>query len=102
MASVLLVDDEPVFLAVLEEILTLEGVEVTAADSPAAALTTLQDTPVDLIITDTMLGWWDSEVPMVQQLQHAAPGTPLVLFTAHHEAHRLERAACGLAAVWLK
>ncbi len=86
----------------LTEVLTHHGFTVYTAENGDAALSTLHQTAVDLIITDTMQPRWDGELPVLQQLQQAAPGTPLVLFTAYIEAESLDVAACGLAAVWLK
>ena len=100
--SVLLVDDEPFLLRLLAEVLSLNGFKVYTAHSREAALLVLHDTVVDLIITDTLLSRWDNQIPVLQQLQQAVPGTPIVLFTAHVEGGYLDPAACGLAAVWLK
>jgi CheY-like chemotaxis protein len=55
MARILVVDDEPAILTILDEVLRDEGYEVVVADDGVTALQVLAQTGVDLIITDTMM-----------------------------------------------
>ena len=49
---ILIVDDSPATLEMLERNLTAEGYEVLAASGVAEAIKILDDTPTDLVITD--------------------------------------------------
>ena len=55
MKRILVVDDEPDILDLLVEILEGEGYETLAAQDGLAALTSLSDATVDLVITDGMM-----------------------------------------------
>ena len=102
MQRLLLVDDDAPLLQVFEQVFTFEGYAVYLASTLDVARTALRQQAVDVIISDTMMPRWDPQLPVVHQLQQAAPTTPLVLFTAHGAAAELDTAAHQLAAVWLK
>jgi CheY-like chemotaxis protein len=55
MKCVLVVDDEPLILDLLQTFLQDEGFEVLTAPDGVAALETLTRSRVDLVITDTMM-----------------------------------------------
>jgi CheY-like chemotaxis protein len=55
MANLLIVDDDPVLLALLRKLLTQQGHAVTPAEGGAAALAIARDQCFDLIMTDLMM-----------------------------------------------
>ena len=61
METILVVDDEKNYLLVLKELLVDEGYEVLTAQSGADALALLNETELDLVVTDMkmpgMSGW---------------------------------------------
>jgi CheY-like chemotaxis protein len=83
MTRVLVVDDEPAILVILDEVLRDEGNEVMVAGDGVAALQVLAQTGVDLIITDTMMPrlggpeliWSMRERPDLQEI-------PVILMSA--------------------
>ena len=80
---VLLVDDEPVILDLLRDILEEEGLTVITATNGAAALYLIQRTPIALVLTDLMMPVM-SGVELAHQV-HANPQTatiPLLLMSA--------------------
>ncbi len=61
----LVVDDDPVTLDLLKEVLTQEGYEVTVALGGEEAIVKAMDNPFDIVITDVRMedgmGWRFSE-----------------------------------------
>jgi DNA-binding NtrC family response regulator len=81
-ATVLLIDDEDYVRESLAELLGRRGFEVREAASGDQALDQRQAEGVDLVISDLrMPGTTGSE--LVQALAEAAPGTPVLMLTAH-------------------
>jgi CheY-like chemotaxis protein len=66
--SVLIVDDEPAFCFAMAEILRLNGYEVIQANSVHEALSTLENTMPDLILTDIMMPGSDG-LAFIRQLR---------------------------------
>ena len=54
-ASILIVDDDETFLAILKETLTSEGYDVTAESSPVAALATLREKQFAVLLSDQQM-----------------------------------------------
>lgn len=55
MARILIIDDEPVIIQMLQRFLERNGFEVTAASDGAAGLDLQRRTPSDLVITDILM-----------------------------------------------
>lgn len=66
--SILVIDDEPDFCTVVTEILQLYGFHVYSANSVAEALTFLEKTRPDLILTDVMMPETDG-LSMIRDLR---------------------------------
>jgi two-component system, NtrC family, response regulator PilR len=81
MASVLLVDDEPNIIEVLEMALLDEHMEVQKAHSGREALKVLQRSPVDLVISDIRMPDL-SGLELLKQARQVAPDTMFVMMTA--------------------
>jgi two-component system, NtrC family, response regulator PilR len=81
MPSVLLVDDEPDILEVLEIVMLDEGFEVQRAESARTALSMLRSTPVDIVISDIRMPDM-SGVELLKEAQEIAPETTFVMMTA--------------------
>jgi DNA-binding response OmpR family regulator len=82
-ARILVVDDDPVILRLIEVNLDLEGFEVETADRGEDAITRARDSSPDLIILDLMMpemsGW---EIAERLQQDDATKGIPLVFLSA--------------------
>ena len=82
-ARILVVDDDPVILRLIEVNLDLEGFEVETADRGEDAITRARDSSPDLIILDLMMpemsGW-----EIAERLQEDAKtkGIPIVFLSA--------------------
>jgi DNA-binding response OmpR family regulator len=79
---ILVVDDERAMRESLEEILTLEGFQVTLAESGEAALDVLRQTPVDLILLDLKMKGMDG-LQVTEAAKQISPDTVIVMLTAH-------------------
>src|SRR5512135_3259524 len=79
---ILVVDDERTMRESLEEILTLEGFQVTLAESGEAALEILRQTPVDLMLLDLKMKGMDG-LQTTELAKQVAPDTVIVMLTAH-------------------
>jgi two-component system response regulator PilR (NtrC family) len=80
--SVLIVDDEPNIIELLDIVLHDEGMEVLKASSGAAALDVLRKTPVDIIISDIRMPDF-SGVELLKEAKQLAPETVFILITAY-------------------
>jgi DNA-binding response OmpR family regulator len=82
-ARILVVDDDPVILRLIEVNLDLEGFEVVTADRGEDAIAQARRGPFDLILLDLMMpemsGW---EIAESLQQDQATKGIPLVFLSA--------------------
>ena len=84
--TILLVDDDGTSLERLKAILERRGYRVVAEQDPRNALALMRDgtRPIDLVITDYRMPNMDG-LEFSRALKRAAPGTPLILITAHSD-----------------
>jgi DNA-binding response OmpR family regulator len=81
-SRILVVDDEAVMRATLEEILGGAGYEVTTAANGEAALAELKSTPADLMLLDLRMDGLDG-LQVIEAASQIAPDTVVVMLTAH-------------------
>lgn len=77
-ATILLVDDEELLRAGMQEMLEIQGFYVITAPNGEQALSCLADTQVDLVITDLVMPKMDG-VDFVQQLRKIRPDVPVIV-----------------------
>jgi len=82
MPRILLVDDEPDIIEVLELVLQNEGMEVLRASSGHKALSILRETPVDMVISDIRMPDL-SGVELLKEAKQFAPNTIFIMITAY-------------------
>jgi DNA-binding NtrC family response regulator len=80
--TILLVDDEPLFLRALERILHGDRHTLLCADSAAAAERALAGAEVDLVLADLHLGT-ASGVDVLEHVKRVQPDAEVVLMTGH-------------------
>ncbi len=81
MPSVLIVDDEPNILEVLEIMLKDEGMDVRKSTSGREALDLLREQPADIIISDIRMPEF-SGVDLLKEAKQLAPETVFIMITA--------------------
>ena len=77
---VLVVDDSPIVRDLLQELLSSVGLEVRVAGDGAAALASLTDNPVDLIVCDVEMPVMDG-FELLRRLRERAERVPVVMVT---------------------
>jgi diguanylate cyclase (GGDEF)-like protein len=83
MSTILIVDDEPLIVQLLEEHLQTEGYDTLHAYSGEEALQVLQKNRPDLVILDLMLPGMDGyEVCRLMQQDHRLNHIPVIMLTA--------------------
>ncbi|MGD8266562.1 MAG: sigma-54 dependent transcriptional regulator [Desulfobacterales bacterium] len=82
MESILVVDDEKNYTAVLSVVLQEEGYETLTANSAAEALATLKIEDVDLVITDMKMPGIDG-LELLGRVKRQWPDIPVIMMTAH-------------------
>ena len=82
MESILVVDDEKNYTAVLSVVLQEEGYETLTANSAAEALATLKIEDVDLVITDMKMPGMDG-LELLGRVKQQWPDLPVIMMTAH-------------------
>ncbi|GAB6095797.1 sigma-54 dependent transcriptional regulator [Desulfatiferula olefinivorans] len=82
MDTILIVDDESNYLTILRAILEEEGFTVLTAAHGKAALSILEDSDVDLLITDMKMPAM-SGLDLLDHVRTGWPDIPVILMTAH-------------------
>ena len=82
MESILIVDDEKNYTAVLSVVLEEEGFESYTANSAAGALEILKDEVVDLVVTDMKMPGMDG-LELLGRIKQQWPDIPVIMMTAH-------------------
>jgi putative two-component system response regulator len=92
LTRILVVDDNPMNLEMLQRRLSSDGYRVITAASGAVALVTMQEIDVDLVILDMMMPEMDGYT--VLQKIKSDPGLkhiPVIIASAHHEEEQIVR-----------
>ena len=79
---ILVVDDDPSLLRLLDIRLQSAGYTVQTADSANAALARVEQSVPDVVITDLRMDGMDG-LGLLRELQRRQPGVPVLLLTAH-------------------
>ncbi len=79
---ILVVDDELAMRESLQEILELEGFQVSQADSGEAALEILERTPIELMLLDLKMKGLDG-LETTEAAKRLSPETVIIMLTAH-------------------
>ena len=82
MGKILLVDDEKNFCAVLGQILTIKGHEVSVCGTVADALTLIENDDLDLVVSDIRMQPLNG-LFLLQKIQSNKPELPVVMMTAY-------------------
>ena len=77
-ATILLVEDEELLRAGVQEVLEIQGYKVITAPDGEQALACLAAEPIDLIITDLVMPKMDG-VDFVKQLREIKPDLPVIV-----------------------
>jgi len=101
-AHVLVVDDEPSILVLAREVLGSTGKRVITAESPDEALALLEETDVDLVLTDIRMPGFRSGLDLLQELRDLHPSVPVLVVTGDgagaNVSGALDRGAAGFLA----
>jgi len=85
--SILIVDDEPSNLRILEQLLSRAGYTVVTASDGAEALKRLEASPPDLIILDFMMPELNG-LDVLKELRQRDDDTPVIIVTAYGTVER--------------
>ncbi|UCD90667.1 MAG: sigma-54-dependent Fis family transcriptional regulator [Desulfobacterales bacterium] len=82
METVLIVDDEKNYPPILSAVLTEEGFKTSTANSGHKALEILEDTDIDLVLTDMKMPSMDG-IELLENIKAIDPDLPVIMMTAH-------------------
>jgi two-component system NtrC family response regulator len=82
METILIVDDEKNYLVVLEALLSPEGYEILTADSARSALRLIEESDLDLVLTDMKMPGV-SGMELLEQCKKINPEVPVIMMTAY-------------------
>src|SRR5690348_17100739 len=83
MSKILVVDDEPLIVEMIEDTLSSEGYEINKAYSGEEALSVIENNPPDLVLLDLMLPGMDGyEVCRQMQRDARFSHIPVIMLTA--------------------
>jgi two-component system NtrC family response regulator len=91
MRTILVVDDEPNYLVVLSEILRDEGFEVFTAESGTQGLPIVQESDLDLVISDMKMPGMDG-IQFLEKIKKIDRQLPVILITAYAEVEKAVQA----------
>jgi DNA-binding response OmpR family regulator len=78
--KMLIVDDDTVTRAILNDVLSKHGFDVSEVDSGEAAVKTAGESPIDIVLLDTVLkGMGGHET--CRKLKQTAPGIKVIIMT---------------------
>jgi two-component system NtrC family response regulator len=81
MNTVLIVDDERNYLAVLEELLSEEGYQVITAEGAKSGLECIEENDLDVVITDMKMPGMDG-MEFMERIRLRQPDLPVIMMTA--------------------
>jgi len=92
MATVLVVDDEPLIRSMLSDVLRREGHSVFAAGGGVQALSLFQShrREIDLLISDIVMPGMDGPA-LATKMQAESPGLPVLLMSGCYDSKRLDK-----------
>ena len=82
MSKVLIVDDEPRILLLLQSLLKSNGYEVETANEGAAAIAAVNRGGIDITVTDLRMAPMDG-MQLFHELKKLRPAMPVILLTAY-------------------
>ena len=82
MSKILIVDDEPRILLLLQNLLKANGYEVVSARDGASALDIIQQGGIDITITDLRMSPMDG-MSLFKEIRKVVPAMPVILLTAY-------------------
>jgi two-component system, NtrC family, response regulator HydG len=97
---ILVVDDEPVVLDVLSEVLTREGFQVAQAPDSSSALQVLEREHQELVLCDIRMPGMDG-FGLLREIARLHPGTDVILMTGYGSLDGAVEAMCLGAADYL-
>lgn len=89
--AVLVIDDDPSFLRLLEHELTTEGFQVFTATTGSQGMELLKGRPVSLVVTDMRMPFVDG-FDVIYALKEQYPTLPILLTTASPVNERVRKA----------
>lgn len=98
---VLVVDDEPLIVDVLERSLTRAGYAVATAKDGKAAIEHVQQHAVDVVITDIVMPNADG-LEVIRYVRNAHPSVGIIAMSGFNEVHLAVAAELGAANVFTK
>ncbi len=87
MHTILIVDDEPNYLIVLEELLEDEGFQVFTANNGEDALQVCKESDLDLVLTDMQMPGMGG-MELLEQIKRQSPELPVIMMTAFGEVDK--------------
>ena len=81
-SKIIIVDDEPTHLKMLEAVLTADGFEVRKADDGQTAIQAVEERFYDLILMDVRMTRMDG-IEALKRIREISPGIPVIIMTAY-------------------
>ena len=100
MATILLLDKDPIHLEVLTHLLQTQGHKVLSTPEPEQALELVQSQLIDLVILETVLPRYDG-LRVCQQMRQLNPYMPLMILSERQDEDQIVRGLMAAADVYV-
>jgi len=81
-STVLLVDDEPVFLEAMSKVLTGRGFQIQTVESGEDALTAIETGNIDVVVLDQKMPGYDG-LTTLEHIRKRFPTLPVIFLSGH-------------------
>lgn len=98
---VLIVDDDPLHLSMVQRLLGSYGFEVEASESALGVSNTIRHSNPDVVLLDVNIPDLSGDQVLQIARRHAAPGTQFVLYSANDESRLKQLAETVSADGWI-
>lgn len=93
MVNILVIDDEPLVLNVIENVLTLEGYSVVTASNGVHGMRALRNQSIDLVITDVFMPEKEG-LETVFEMRGLYPDLPVIAMSGGGYTKRIDPLPC--------
>ncbi len=83
--KILIVDDELIFLTLIEEVFACEGIKIQTSGDSAVAMKIIEEEGVDILVTDLKMPKFNG-IDLATKAINVSPDTQIIFMTGYNDA----------------